>query len=140
MLIFFRKHYGHLSLFVTLPIKTAIYGRAFIALVQMLYERMRLSLGFVSKKDQQPVYVFLGREAMLDECRKLAERKGLTARFCTEIPSNEVSDNCCMVYDTEYYGYEKIIEMASTHQRRLSSIATYSTKNHILITPREIIR
>ena len=35
MLIFFRKHYGHLSLVFSLPIKTAIYFRAFLALVSM---------------------------------------------------------------------------------------------------------
>ena len=41
MLIFFRKHYGHLSFLLTLPIKTAIYFRAFVALMQMLTKRLR---------------------------------------------------------------------------------------------------
>jgi GT2 family glycosyltransferase len=41
MLIFFRKHYGHLSLLFTLPVKLAIYSRAFVALVQMLMQRLR---------------------------------------------------------------------------------------------------
>ena len=36
MLIFFRKHYGHLSFVLTLPIKAAIYFRALLALLQML--------------------------------------------------------------------------------------------------------
>jgi GT2 family glycosyltransferase len=40
MLIFFRKHYGHLSFIISLPIKTAIYFRAFIALMQMLGDRL----------------------------------------------------------------------------------------------------
>jgi len=40
MLIFFRKHYGHLSVFISLPIKAAIYFRAFIALVKMLGDRL----------------------------------------------------------------------------------------------------
>jgi hypothetical protein len=40
MLIFFRKHYGHLSIFLSLPIKIAIYFRAFVALMQMLGERL----------------------------------------------------------------------------------------------------
>ena len=39
MLIFFRKHYGHLSFMLTLPIKTAIYFRASLALLQMLTSR-----------------------------------------------------------------------------------------------------
>lgn len=36
MLIFFRKHYKHLSFFFSLPIQTAIYFRASIALLQMM--------------------------------------------------------------------------------------------------------
>ena len=40
MLIFFRKHYGHLSFLLSVPIKTAIYFRAFLALIQMLMERL----------------------------------------------------------------------------------------------------
>lgn len=40
MLIFFRKHYGHLSLFLSLPIQAAIYFRAALALMQMLTNRL----------------------------------------------------------------------------------------------------
>lgn len=40
MLIFFRKHYGHLSLFLSLPIQAAIYFRAALALMQMLTARL----------------------------------------------------------------------------------------------------
>lgn len=40
MLIFFRKHYGHLSLFLSLPIQAAIYFRAALALMQMLTTRL----------------------------------------------------------------------------------------------------
>ena len=43
MLIFFRKHYGHLSFLVSLPIKLAIYLKAAVALVQMQAEKVRKS-------------------------------------------------------------------------------------------------
>ena len=42
MLIFFRKHYSHLSLFFTLPIKAAIYFRASIALIDILRKKLHL--------------------------------------------------------------------------------------------------
>ena len=42
MLIFFRKHYSHLSFFYTLPVKAAIYFRAFIALVDILRQKLHL--------------------------------------------------------------------------------------------------
>ena len=41
MLIFFRKHYGHLSFIWSLPIQAAIYFRAALALMHMLSDRMR---------------------------------------------------------------------------------------------------
>jgi GT2 family glycosyltransferase len=41
MLIFFRKHYSHLSFFFSLPIKVAIYFRAFLALIEMQSARLR---------------------------------------------------------------------------------------------------
>ena len=42
MLIFFKKHYSHLSIFYTLPVKVAIYFRAFIALVDLLHQKLHL--------------------------------------------------------------------------------------------------
>ena len=42
MLIFFRKHYSHLSIFYTLPIKMAIYFRAGIALTDILRKKLHL--------------------------------------------------------------------------------------------------
>ena len=42
MLIFFRKHYSHLSIFYSLPVKMAIYFRASIALIDLLRKKMHL--------------------------------------------------------------------------------------------------
>jgi len=42
MLIFFRKHYGHLSLFYTMPVKMAIYFRASIAVIDILRKKLHL--------------------------------------------------------------------------------------------------
>jgi GT2 family glycosyltransferase len=42
MLIFFRKHYSHLSFFYAIPVKVAIYFRAFIALTDILRKKLHL--------------------------------------------------------------------------------------------------
>ncbi len=42
MLIFFRKHYSHLSIFYALPVKIAIYFRAAIALTDLLRKKLHL--------------------------------------------------------------------------------------------------
>jgi len=137
MLIFFRKHYGHLSLFITLPIKLAIYMRALIALVEMWYYRIRKDMGFVSKPDNRN-YVFVGSEAMLHECRLLARRKALSATFLTKNETVKGSPSQCVVYDLDTFSFDEVIKRAEKDGR--SSIGTYSSENHILITPYEIIQ
>ena len=137
MLIFFRKHYGHMSMFVTIPIKTAIYARAFIALLEMQYDRMRHSLGFVDKQAASPDYVFLGSDEMAKKCRILARRKGLPATFASAGSTPEAHPNACVVYDTGTYSFEQIIRAAEANGK--SSIGTYSTITQVLITPKEII-
>ena len=42
MLIFFRKHYSHLSFFYTMPVKMAIYFRASIAVIDLLRKKLHL--------------------------------------------------------------------------------------------------
>ena len=42
MLIFFRKHYGHLSIFFTVPVKLAIYFRAALALIDIIRKKLHL--------------------------------------------------------------------------------------------------
>ena len=42
MLIFFRKHYSHLSFFFTLPVKVAIYFRGSLALADLIRKKLHL--------------------------------------------------------------------------------------------------
>ena len=132
MLIFFRKHYGHLSFFVTVPIKLAIYFRAFIALIQTLYWRMRKSLGFVRKNSEENVYLFKGSPEVRGEFILMARRKGLTI---VEEPSPQT---LCTIYDTSTYSFEQIIDAAS-QEATPSLIGTYNPDRHILITPKGMI-
>ncbi|MBP5338539.1 MAG: glycosyltransferase family 2 protein [Prevotella sp.] len=139
MLIFFRKHYGHLSLLVTLPIKVAIYGRAFIALLQMQYRRLRNSLGLIDPQAEDFEYVFVGSQQMLDECQKLARQKGLMATFLhkgDELPAGR--EGQCIVYDTDAFTYGQIIDMAARDGK--SETGTYNCSTKTLITSREVIR
>ncbi|MDE6013186.1 MAG: glycosyltransferase family 2 protein [Prevotella sp.] len=137
MLIFFRKHYGHLSLFITLPIKTAIYIRAVMALFVMGYYRIRKDMGFFGKPDSME-YVFVGSEKMLAECRQLVRRKALSATFLSPDASVTPGRSRCVVYDLETFSFTDVIHRAEKDGH--SYIGTYSTETHILITPQEIIQ
>ena len=142
MLIFFRKHYGHLSFFVTLPIKIAIYFRAFIALLQMLYERMRSSLGFTDKPRADVSYCFVGTQEMLDKGRELAKRKGLSATFCPmdELPLLEqrLPSDACVVYETDTFSFAQMIMQTSSMAAKRPTIGTYSVHHQVLLTPTDI--
>ena len=139
MIIFFRKHYGHLSFFITAPIKMAIYLRAFIALCQMLYWSMRNALGFTTHRKTEPNYLFVGSTEMLEECRVLAERKGLQAAFYPQLEAVPETQNSYVVYDIDTIGFEHIIAHAHQHQPGWLGIGTYNMKTHELITLRDII-
>ena len=146
MLIFFRKHYSHLSLLVAVPIKLAIGFRAMLALVQMQWTRLKKSLGFGEKPAIAPHYHFIGSAAMLDECRQLARRRGLDATFeeatgsitTTNIPAT-VSDAApqAIVYDTDTLTFSQI--MAHAQAATPAMLGTYSTSSRMLITEAETI-
>ncbi len=134
MLIFFRKHYSHLSMLLTLPIKTAIYFRAMIALGATIFWNVRKSLGFVSRDAQTTVYEFCGSSDMIKECRELALRKGLT-----EAAKGQKAT--CRVYDTDTYSFAQILqEFGSADDGSPLTLGTYQAKTKVLITQKETIR
>jgi GT2 family glycosyltransferase len=137
MLIFFRKHYGHLSFLITIPIKMAIYMRALIALIQMQPIKLRKALGMERRDADMPLYCFVGSGAMLRECRKLAERKALEATFCHKL--NEVGVCDVLVYDVDSsFSYENVLKSSRKFGGKFQ-IGTYSRKTHVLITNSEVI-
>lgn len=149
MLIFFRKHYSGMTFLLSLPIKTAIYAKALMALVGMLSERMRKSLGFFAPSAEGAQhYVFVGSLEMQDACRDIARRLGLDAEFHdsevqedkSEVTWSEKNDNV-LVLDADSMSYADMLKRMS----RLSdmnvnvTLGTYSKEIGKIITDREIL-
>ena len=149
MLIFFRKHYSGMTFLLSLPIKTAIYAKALMALVGMLSERMRKSLGFFAPSAEGAQhYVFVGSLEMQDACRDIARRLGLDAEFHdsevledkSEATWSEKNDNV-LVQDADSMSYADMLKRMS----RLSdmnvnvTLGTYSKEIGKIITDREIL-
>lgn len=149
MLIFFRKHYSGMTFLLSLPIKTAIYAKALMALVGMLSERMRKSLGFFAPSAEGAQhYVFVGSQEMQDACRDIARRLGLDAEFHdsevqedkSEAIWSEKNDNV-LVLDADSMSYADMLKRMS----RLSdmnvnvTLGTYSKEIGKIITDREIL-
>lgn len=149
MLIFFRKHYSGMTFLLSLPIKTAIYAKALMALVGMLSDRMRKSLGFFAPSAEGAQhYVFVGSLEMQDACRDIARRLGLDAEFHdsevledkSEATWSEKNDNV-LVLDADSMSYADMLRRMS----RLSdmnvnvTLGTYSKEIGKIITDREIL-
>lgn len=149
MLIFFRKHYSGMTFLLSLPIKTAIYAKALMALVGMLSERMRKSLGFFAPSAEGAQhYVFVGNQEMQDACREIARRLGLDAEFHdsevqedkSEVTWSEKNDNV-LVLDADSMSYADMLK----RMNRLSdmnvnvTLGTYSKEIGKIITDREIL-
>lgn len=149
MLIFFRKHYSGMTFLLSLPIKTAIYAKALMALVGMLSERMRKSLGFFAPSAEGAQhYVFVGSLDMQDACRDIARRLGLDAEFHDsevledkgEATWSEKNDNV-LVLDADSMSYADMLKRMS----RLSdmnvnvTLGTYCKEIGKIITDREIL-
>lgn len=149
MLIFFRKHYSGMTFLLSLPIKTAIYAKALMALVGMLSDRMRKSLGFFAPSAEGAQhYVFVGSQEMQDACRDIARRLGLDAEFHdsevqedrSEATWSEKNDNV-LVLDADSMSYVGMLKRMS----RLSdmnvnvTLGTYSKEIGKIITDREIL-
>lgn len=149
MLIFFRKHYSGMTFLLSLPIKTAIYAKALMALVGMLSDRMRKSLGFFAPSAEGAQhYVFVGSLEMQDACRDIARRQGLDAEFLdgevqedkSEATWSEKNDNV-LVLDADSMSYADMLKRMS----RLSdmnvnvTLGTYSKEIGKIITDREIL-
>ena len=148
MLIFFRKHYGHLSLLVSLPVKAAIYAKAFVAFMQMLVERARRSLGFVTMKvSNEAIYIFCGDEQMLDMCRQMTNKYGLKAEqyvkssdFSTlALPySHSSAFLTYIVFDVYSFNYQDMFHNFQSLKGQVS-IGTFDTQIGTLVTAEDVM-
>ena len=152
MLIFFRKHYGHLGFWLSIPIKAAIYVKATLALAKMSYTNINKMLGFRgAKRKPRPRYLFIGSAKSLDACRKIAVKNGFVADYLEcdgksnpdgHLKVSPRGSKACpvyAVYDTSAYGYGQILDIFSTRPCRHVFIGTYNPERNIIITDKEII-
>lgn len=152
MLIFFRKHYGHLSFWLNIPIKLAIYLKAFLALIKISYKQMRKMLGFSQyKRCKTPYYIFTGTADAMAKCRDIACRNGLAAQY---LPEEKSADGAWLrravegvshkgkvyvVFDTSSYSYETMLDIFSENTLPGVLIGTYSPEADMIITDKETI-
>jgi hypothetical protein len=148
MRLFFRKHYGHYSFIISLPINAATWASTFMA-----YVRNRLRYRKKPKVTSLPMNALVVGDAEM-----IAEVKLLLEKSCVEgkmqflegsedtLPKGHLSDKVSLkgfdtvVYDTEHYSYATILRLLELTPGNTLSIATYSAKTKVLITDGRIFR
>ena len=153
MHIFFRKHFSHLGLFISIPIKTAIIVKASSALLLMLTERMRMSLGFARRNNGLTAgpMLFVGSDSMVATCREISNKHGLEATLCicsglSEVSSyvdrlsDETGKALTVVFDPEKFDYGSMLSFVSDNHMRNISLGVFQPSTSSIITQSEIIR
>ena len=149
MLIFFRKHYSHLGLLVTLPIKTAIWFKALVALVAMLTNRMRRSLGFVDRHSDCSSFQYLcfGSRSMVSSCGEILDKHGL--RWSSYDSSDPIYINkvataqtepSVIVLDPQRFSFAAMLSIMRQTANSAVLLGTFQPFTKSIITSNEIIR
>ena len=149
MLIFFRKHFSHLGLLVTLPIKTAIWFKALVALVAMLTNRMRRSLGFVDRHSDCSSFQYLcfGSRSMVSSCGEILDKHGL--RWSSYDSSDPIYINkvataqtepSVIVLDPQRYSFAAMLSIMRQTANSAVLLGTFQPFTKSIITSNEIIR
>ncbi len=137
MLIFIRKHYGHLGFLLGIPIRVAVYAKAAMALVSMQMHKMRRMMGFADDRGRERVaFTLAGTEQMRQECQRLMSRKGLATAVNAAAEGYDHSDHY-RVYDIDHMAFADILDEMAAHERQFT-LATYSMKSNALITDKEV--
>ena len=148
MRLFFRKHYRHYSLLISLPIQAATWASTFMVFLRNRL-RYRRKVRVVPSVGNALV---IGDAVMLDEVRELLaqyapegfhrfvegdEATRPEGHLAAEVALGEYD---VVVYDTEHYAYSTILRLLERTPGNTLRLATYSAKRGVLITDAKIYR
>ena len=140
MQLFFKKHFSHYSILVSLPISLAIWGRAVFAYLGNLFRHRKVLNRF------QPNCIVVGRAGAVGEMREiLAGRYDKGNHIFIEgdeatLPMGHLSADIdfakynTVVYDTDAYSYEAILKLLKESADKGLRLGTYSVETKKFIT------
>ena len=148
MLIFLRKHFRHLRLWITLPIQFAIWCKALLTLIRVKLGDIRKSLGFTTDRYTFDIeYILVGEPAQRAVVKHIHRSTGILLSFMEK--SDEAVENTpdaiieklgknptsvSIVYQTDVFPYKDILEMMEHHNSSLVEIGTANIEAKIIIT------
>lgn len=144
MLIFFRKHYSHYSIFLSIPIKAAIYSKAVCAFINQQTKRL------IKKTNiKEAPYKFL-IVAPQNSCEKIAQILNINkqkydvqsfSQNDTHISTPaETSKYDYIIYDAEHTSYAFMLEQITISSKwaEMPKLAVYHSQSEIIITEERV--
>ena len=144
MLIFFRKHYGGMSVLLRLPIKLAILAMASGAFISMQAHRIKLSLGFTDRPQRPVRYLFIGSDRSMNDMKRIARENGLEATFLKaegavldhgHLDQHFSADKYVVVYDMGVFDYAHVLDFFSRKPQPNVLVGFYHPLRSMVITP-----
>lgn len=142
MQLFFKKHYSHYSIIVSLPIKLAIWTRAMLAYVGNQFRHRK-----ESGCRLYPINcVVIGNKEAVEQAVSILTRKYGNCRHTYVLANEEtrpdghldgsvdLSVYDTVVYDTEAYSYNSVLRLISQEGAKRMNLGTYSVQTGVLIT------
>ena len=154
MLIFYRKHFRS-AWWLALPVRLAIYAKAFIALIMILISWLRDVIGMRKRNKGSKInYLFIGTQESLEKCRHHAHINDLSAKFIEgtqelmplghhDALRNEAIETgrnteTCVVYDVSQFTYEHVLTLFANNPLPHCIMGFYHPDIDTIITPYEI--
>jgi hypothetical protein len=148
MRLFFRKHFGHYSFLVSVPINMAIWARSFMA-----YAGNRLRYRRRPRVAEAPMRaVVVGSTQMLEEVRALMAVYQPKGQFRFVEGSEEalpaghlaLADGLggydTVIYDTDAYSYRAVLDLLEHTPGNTLRLATYSVGTGVLLTDKRVYK
>ena len=130
MLIFFRKHFGHYSFLVSLPIKAAIFGKGAFAYLRLALKRHR-------REDPDfLLHFFQNRTFASAEGSSEANESLRQLLQAYDITLSETDNPDVLVFNADETSYSDMLQRISSAPsgRHRPLLATYYPKDRLLIT------
>lgn len=149
MLIFFKKHYSHYSLLLSLPIKAAIYTKAVCSFIGQRLRKIKQKAG---RKEVSDKYLLVMDH---DSCQNVIEILEVNKQKYSVLPLNEETvlyghskfekeykDYDYIVYSSETTSYSDMLRFLSVSSKwsERPRLATYHPRSNMLITEKHIWR
>ncbi len=143
MLIFFNKHYKHYRLSLSIPIKTAIYFRAFLALMQQSADKARLMLT-AGRKEPDVRFLFIGTSDNISRIKQLNDKwmfdidyeeggQGTLPQGHAGLAAGR-QDYQYVIYDTSAYSYEEVFRIFAQAPSQKTKMGFYLPQSNLIIT------